>query len=391
MAQRTYVEEMAAFITKAGYGDLSEEARAQLKLRVLDTIGCAIAALGGKPVVAVRQQVVEFGGRGVCTLIGMGETSSPDRAAFYNGALVRYVDFMDNYMGKKQSGHPSDNFSSVLAAAEYGSRSGKDFLAALALAYAVEIKLLDCIPVEEKGFDHTVHLAYSMAAGISRALNLDETKTANALAISGTAFQGLVTSRSGYLTNWKGLASSMVALGVTNAVFLANRGVTGPLQVLEGANGLMKALSDKQKIEWTKDDLNLVTRTSVKRYNAEVHAQSAIEGMLELRNEYHFSAADVEKVEVTIFKQAFNIIGEGEEAGDKHNVQTKEQADHSLPYIMAVAILDGEVTPRQYEVATTCKHCCRRCMCKPRCTSARRHSRSSTLTRKNTRTRCRAR
>jgi 2-methylcitrate dehydratase len=350
MAKRTYVEEMAAFAVKVDYDDLSEEARAQLKLRVLDTIGCAIAALSGGPVHAVREQVTEFGGRGPCTLIGMDGTTAPDRAAFYNGALVRYVDFMDNYMGKKQSCHPSDNFASVLAACEYASRSGKDFMAALALAYAVEIKLIDAIPVEEKGFDHTVHLAYSMAAGISRALGLNERQTANALAISGTAFQGLVTTRSGYLSNWKGLASAMTALGAMNATFLAKRGITGPLQVLEGKNGLMQSLGEKQKIEWSPADLNLVTRTSVKSYNAEVHSQSSIEGMLELREKYGFRGEDVDRVDVTVFKQAFNIIGEGEEAGDKHDVRTKEQADHSLPYIMAVAIIDGEVTPRQYEI-----------------------------------------
>jgi len=348
MAKKTYIEELAAFVTKVHYGDLSEQARNQLKLRVLDTIGCAIGALDGEPVRAVRQQVTEFGGNGVCSLIGMDGKVSPDRAALYNGALVRYLDYMDNYMGKKQSGHPSDNFASVLAAAEYAGRSGKDFLLALALAYAVEIKLLDSIPLEEKGFDHTVHLAYSMTAGASKALDLGENETANALAMSGTAFQGLVTARSGYLTNWKGLASAVEAFGVMNTTFLAKREVTGPLQVLDGKKGLMESLGAKHKIEWTKDDLNLVKHTSLKRYNAEVHSQPAIEGILELRREHNLRPEEIEKIEVTTFIQAFNIIGAGDEAGDKHDVHSKEQADHSLPYILAVAILDGEVTPRQY-------------------------------------------
>src|SRR5207253_4580715 len=111
---------------------------------------------------------------------------------------------------------------------------------------------------------------------------------------------------------------------------------------------LMEAMGLKAKIEWSKDDLQLVTRTSLKPYNAEVHSQSTIEAVLELRNEHRFTAAGVKDIEVEIFKQAFNIIGEGEEAGDKHDVHTKEQADHSLPYVVAVAVLDGEVTPRQY-------------------------------------------
>ncbi|MBF6613792.1 MAG: MmgE/PrpD family protein [Chloroflexi bacterium] len=343
----TYVEDLAAFADQVSYKDLSEEAAEQLKLRVLDSVGCMICALDAEPIRAVRTQVDDFGGTGRCTMLAAGQTA-PDRAAFYNGALLRYIDYMDNYMGKKQSCHPSDNFAPVLAASEHARRSGKDFMAALALAYAVEIKLIDLLPVEANGFDHTVQLAYSMSAGISKSLGLDKNKTANALAISGTEFQGLVTSRSGYLSQWKGLASSTLALGVMNTTFLAMRGITGPLQVLEGKNGLMQAMGVKAKIDWSKADLQAVTRTSLKEYNAEVHSQPTIEGVLELKKEQPFTADQVDKVEVETFKQAFNIIGEGDEAGDKHDVHSKEQADHSLPYIVAVAILDGEVTPRQY-------------------------------------------
>ncbi|MDQ6695413.1 MAG: MmgE/PrpD family protein [Chloroflexota bacterium] len=347
MAAKTYVEELAEFVDERKYSDLSDDAVAAMKLRVLDSIGCCLAALDGNPIQQVKAQVEQFGGRGPCTLIGGGQTA-PDRAAFYNGALLRYVDFMDNYMGKKQSCHPSDNFASVLAASEFADCSGKEFLTSLALAYAVEIKLIDLIPVEEKGFDHTVHLAYSMTAGVSRALGSTKEETANALGMAGTIFQGLVTSRSGYLSQLKGLASCILAQGVMNTAFLGMRGVTGPLQVLEGKRGLMEALGLKAKIEWDKEDMNAVLRTSVKGYNAEVHSQSTIEGVLELKKEHPFAAEDVEKIDIEIFKQAFTIIGEGEEAGDKHDVHSKEQADHSLPYIVAVAILDGEVTPRQY-------------------------------------------
>ena len=213
----TYVEELASFLDKVGYGDLDKETVYQLKLRILDSIGCQLAALDGPPTKAVRAQVAEFGGDqgGRCTLIGGGK-SSPDYAAFYNGALLRYVDFMDNYMGKKQSGHPSDNLAPVLAASEYANRKGKEFLTALGMAYGVFIKLLDDLPVEAKDFDHTVQLAYSMTAGISKALGMDKERTANALAISGAAFQGLVATRSGYVSQWKGLASSLEALGVMN-------------------------------------------------------------------------------------------------------------------------------------------------------------------------------
>src|SRR5512145_1139169 len=91
-----------------------------------------------------------------------------------------------------------------------------------------------------------------------------------------------------------------------------------------------------------------VTRTIVKKYNAEIHSQSAIEGVLELKEEHGFIAAQVARIEIEIFDVAYHIIGGGAE-GDKSVVRTKEEADHSLPYIVAVAILDDHVMPEQYK------------------------------------------
>src|SRR5205807_1524584 len=123
----TRAESLAAFVDHVKFEDLSDAAVDRLKHNILDTIGCAIAAFSGKPIDAVRAHVSEFESRGPCTFIG-GSKGAPHIAAFHNGALVRYVDFMDNYMAKKQSGHPSDTFAAVLGASEYSERSGKEFL-----------------------------------------------------------------------------------------------------------------------------------------------------------------------------------------------------------------------------------------------------------------------
>ncbi len=107
-------------------------ARQQLKIRVLDAFGCAIGALEGEPIRLIRAQVEEFGGAGRCTLIGGGRTA-PDRAALYNSALVRYLDFNDSYLAPGETCHPSDNIGAVLAAAEYAGASGREFLTAVAV------------------------------------------------------------------------------------------------------------------------------------------------------------------------------------------------------------------------------------------------------------------
>jgi len=342
----THVEQLAAFVARAAYDSLSEAARHQLKARVLDALGCAVGALDGEPVRMIRAHNEDFGGTGHCTLIGGGR-SAPDRAAFYNSALVRYLDFNDGYLAPGETCHPSDNLGALLAAAEYARQSGRELLTALAVAYQVQCRLSDVAPVRAKGFDHTTQGAYAVAAGVSRALGLSPEQTANALAISGTAFNALRVTRTGALSHWKGLAYPNTAFGATHAAFLAMRGITGPREVFEGNKGFMDAIAGRFEIDWSREDLERVTHTILKKYNAELHSQSAIEGVLELKHSPGFTADEVARIEIGIFDVAYHIIGGGEE-GDKLVVQTKEQADHSLPYMVAVAILDGQVMPEQY-------------------------------------------
>ena len=330
----------------SSFGDLSNRAVEQLKIRVLDALGCAIGALNSPPVEATRKLETEFGGSPLCTLIGGGKTA-PDRAALINGALVRYLDFNDSFLSKGETCHPSDNLAPVLAAAEYADSSGKDFLLALAVAYQVQCRLSEVAPVRDRGFDHVTQGAYAVAAAVSKALGLDAAKTANAVAISGTSLNALRVTRTGKLSNWKGLAYPFMGSCALHAAFLAKEGITGPMEVFEGNKGFMDSIAGRFEIDWSKENLEAVNRTILKKYNAEIHSQSAIECMLSLRNVEGVRAEDVDSISVRIFDVAYNIIGGGEE-GDKKLVRTKEEADHSLPYILSAALIDGEVTPKQY-------------------------------------------
>lgn len=346
LAAMPMVDQLAAFVVGTKYEDLSKAALYQEKIRILDALACAIGALDGDPIKMIHAQITEFGGEGLSTLIGGGRTA-PDRAALYNSALVRYLDFNDSYLAKGETCHPSDNFGAILAACEYAGSSGKDLLTALAVAYQVQCRLSDVAPVRAKGFDHTTQGSFAVAAGVARALELDQVRTANAIAISGTAYNALRVTRTGALSNWKGLAYPNTAFGALHAAFLAMRGITGPGEVFEGNKGFMDAISGYFELDWSKENLERIPQTIVKRYNAEIHSQSTIEGVLELKQAYQFTGADVHRIDIDIFDVAYNIIGGGEE-GEKITVHTKEEADHSLPYIVAVAILDDQVMPEQY-------------------------------------------
>jgi 2-methylcitrate dehydratase len=346
MTATTEVEDLAHFVATRSWSDLSASARDELKIRVLDSLACAFGALEAPPVAALRAELEEFGGRPLCALIGGGRTA-PDRAALYNGALVRYLDFNDSYFAPGETCHPSDNLAPVLAAAEYANASGRDLLTAIAVSYQVQCRLSDEAPVRAKGFDHTTQGAYAVATGAAKALHLREPETANAISIAGTALNALRVTRTGTLSQWKGMAYPFTAFGALESVFLAARGITGPLEVFEGNKGFKDSIAGPFQIDWESEDLERVRRTFLKRYNAEIHSQSALEAILELREAHALNPGDVERMDLDTFQVAYDIIGGGEE-GAKKEILTKEQADHSLPYLLAVALLDGQVMPEQF-------------------------------------------
>lgn len=340
------VERLADFVYRASFADLNPQALEHLKIRVLDTLGVAIAAQSAQPIIALRELVESFGEAGAATLIGGGR-AAVDRAAFYNVALSRYLDFMDSYLAPGETCHPSDNINAVLAAAESVDGSGQDFLTATAIAYQVQTRLSDVAPVRAKGFDHTVQGAYASAAGAAKALKLSPTQIANAIAISGTANNALRVTRTGELSNWKGLAYPNTAKEGVFAALLARAGITGPGEVFEGNKGFKESIAGDFTIDWSKEGLDSVLRTIVKKHNAEIHSQSALDAAVAVRAQAGFDVDRIQAVRVKTFQVAFDIIGGGEEGG-KHSIHTKEEADHSLPYMVAAALLDGQVEPAQY-------------------------------------------
>jgi 2-methylcitrate dehydratase len=340
-------EGIARFARRARYEDLTAERRERLKVSILDALACAINALGAPPIQACRAQVEEFGGRdGSCALIGGGRANVV-YAAFYNTALVRYVDYMDSYLAVGGLCHPSDNTAAILAASEHADLTGKDFLITLAVAYQVESRLTASVPFMAEGFDLTTPLSFSLAAGVSKALGLDEAKTAAAVGVCGD-FIPLLVARTTPISQWKGLSSSQLALGCVHGVFLASNGVTGPRYVIEGTHGLAQVVGVPIDIDWDNEKLDCFDKLALKSYNTAVPGQSSIFCILELRKAHAIDPSQVDGIEDLVFQEAYDFMGGGS-FGPKTDVHTKEDADHSLPYLLAVALLDGDVQPAQLE------------------------------------------
>src|SRR3984885_3440680 len=339
-------EGMAKFALRLTYEDLAPERRERLKVSILDSLAYAINALGASPTAACLALAKEFGGPNArCTLIGGGKANVL-YAALYNTALIRYVDFMDSYLAGPELCHPSDNTAAVLAACEHTGRSGKEFMTALAVAYQVQSVLTASAPFMERGFDLTTALTYSLGAGVAKALGMDQAKTAAAIEICGQAGLPLLVARTTPISQWKGLSSSQVAFGCVNAVFLASRGVTGPKYVIEGSCGLAQALDQSVHIDWKHAKLDCFDRLSLKSYNSAVPTESAICCILELHKIYPFDPAEIVSIEADVVQDTYDFTGGGR-FGPKTNVRTKEDADHSLPYLLAVALYDRDVQTAQ--------------------------------------------
>src|SRR3984893_10572026 len=233
MEVRPAVARIAAFAAAARAERLAPDVRHLLQRNILDNLGCAIAALPGPPFQALREQFEEYRAPGRCTLIGGGKTS-PDQAALFNSALVRYVDLLDSYMSPGGLCHPGDNLGTVLAAAEHVRTSGEDFMLALAVAYEIQCRFTAVVPVMAKGFNHAIQLAISAAAGAGKLFGLTDEQIAHAISIATVDNISLTCVHVEPVSQWKGFSPGMTGMRAVYSASLAKRGFTGPSGLFEG-------------------------------------------------------------------------------------------------------------------------------------------------------------
>ena len=341
------VERIGAFAAAARPEHLKSDIRLLYKRNILDSIGCAIAALPGPPFAALREQFEEYRAHGRCTLIGGGKTS-PDQAALFNAGLVRYVDLLDSYMSPGGLCHPSDNFGAVLAAAEVVGASGEDFMLALAVAYEIQCRFTAAVPVMAKGFNHATQLAMSSAAAAGKSFGLSASQIANAVAIATVDNISLACVHAEPVSQWKGFSPGMTGMRAVYAASLAKRGFTGPSGLFEGPKGLEQMFDQPIPVDWENPSLEFIKQTVLKKYSSLIHGQPVLEATLDLRRTYGVTAADVDHVRCDIFEAGFDFAGGGS-YGAKDHVWLKEQGDYNLKYLISAALLDGEVGPAQLE------------------------------------------
>ncbi len=340
------IEKLGQFVVAASLPDLGSSLPT-LKRNVLDSIACALGALDGELIPAIRAQVEQFSSRPTTTLIGGGR-SSVDQSAFFNTVLVRYPDLLDTFLTPGGLCHPADNFGAVLAMAEHADATGADFLLALAIAYEIQCRFSAEVPVMARGLNHALQLAMSVAAAASKLLGFDAEHTASAIAASSADNVSLAAVHTEPVSTWKGISPAMTSMRAVYTTLLVGRGATGPYALIEGPNGLVQLFN--QAIDFRTEDRSLtaVEQTYLKQYCSLIHGQNVIDATLAIRDEQQIRGDDVADVTVEVFQGAYDFAGGGR-YGNKDHPLTKEQADYNLKYLCSVALLDGQVGPEQLE------------------------------------------
>lgn len=351
-------EKLATWTHKLKYTDLTPEAIHETKRRVIDSLGTALGAYKGTPATITRQTALNIpkskSGHGA-VVVGTRHRTTPDVAAFANGAHIRYLDFNDTYLSKEPA-HPSDNIAATLAVAQDAGRSGKDMILATVIAYEIQCSLCDAASLRAQGWDHVTYGAFSAALAASKLWGLKADQMVHAQGLAGVCNIATRQTRTGQISMWKACAFSNACRNAIFAANLARQGFTGPNEIFEGPKGVFKMLTNgKFDVKLgSKKNGYMINKTYIKFWPAEYHAQSSIDAALQLREQFMadgYKPKDIKKLHMESFEAAVSIIGSEPE---KWRPTSRETADHSMGYMTVAALIDGKLdrdtfSPRKFK------------------------------------------
>jgi 2-methylcitrate dehydratase len=346
----TISQKWAKFALRLKYKDIPSEALKEAKRFLLDSVGCALSALDNKDMQAAFHYIQDLGGEKQATIFGWGLKTNLPLATLMNSLLIRARDYNDIYWEQDPS-HPSDIIPAALSTGEFMKKNGKEVLVGIVLAYELEMRLCQAAypGVREIGWHHATltQLVSPVVAG--RLLGLTEEEIVAAIGISGSSHFTLGGVVAGHLTNMKNAADPLAVEAGIRAALLAGKGFTGPAEVFEGKEGLFEVLD---KVKWDKDILTkglgenfLINQCGYKAFPTEALTHQPITAALEVMQENNLDPHQIEKVLVETTTRGADILSDP----SKYKPTTKETADHSLPYCIAVAIAKGNVLPSDFE------------------------------------------
>ncbi|MBU0717351.1 MAG: MmgE/PrpD family protein [Planctomycetes bacterium] len=341
-------ERLARWACELKYEDLTPESIDAAKRFLYDSIGCALGGYQTADVKKFLEYYRELGQPGNCTVIGAGDRMNAIAATMLNALMVRAMDYNDIYW-KQDPAHPSDLLSAPLALAQRNHRSGKDLILGMVLAYEIAMRLCHvAVPgIRERGWHHATLMAYVSPIVAGRMLGLDWRQMQHAIGIASCHGFTLGCAVAGKLTMMKNTVSPMATRDGVEAALLAQRGYTGPEGVIEGKEGMEHCLGEGWDYSWLTDKLGerfMITECGMKSFPVEALMHSPLTAALHLIREHRLSAENIKGVLIESIARAADILSDPA----KYDPQSKESADHSLPYSIAAAVAEGRVTPQEF-------------------------------------------
>jgi 2-methylcitrate dehydratase len=345
-ADRSLAQRLAAYVDALHYDVLDAATVETAKVHLIDALGCAIAALDEGPVRICRDVAATASG-GVSTILGTTIRTTPDLAAFANGAAIRYYDLNDVYVGK-QTGHPSDNISACLAVAESERSNGQDLITAIVTAYEITCRMLDLGDMIARGWDHPVCSLPAVALAAGKLMKLGTDKLTQAVNIAINDHISMNQTRVQVISDWKGIADAEAARNGVFATLLARGGLSGPAPIFEGRAGFFKQVSGTVEVDVDRfggrDIPFRINDCGMKAYPVQIYSMTAIAAATAVAQQVG-KLDRIKAIEIATTGRGYRTAGLDAE---KWTPETKETADHSLPYVTARAMFDGDLTNDSY-------------------------------------------
>ena len=345
----TITATMARWATDLTYSDLGEQAIHEAKRYLLDSLGCAFGGYRQEDARIALAVLQEIGGAGNATVIGSGAKTDPVSASLANALMVRVMDYNDIYWQQDPS-HPSDIIPAAMACGERVGRNGKDLTVGIVLGHEFEMRLCEAAfpGIRERGWHHATLTAFVSPIVASRMLGLTWEQCQHAIGISASRHCTLGAVTAGKLTMMKNTVDPMATQSGVLAALLAEKGYTGPEHVIDGKEGLAHCYGPEWKLDVLVDGLGeswRIERCGMKAFPTEALTHAPISAVLEIVIENDLAPEVVEKVHIRSLARAADILADP----SKYDPRSKETADHSLPYVIAAAVADRQVTPAQFE------------------------------------------
>lgn len=342
-------QQMAEFAYGLQFEDIPQKAVHEAKRFLLDSMGCALIATRNQDMQAMHAFIKKLGGTPEATVIGSGLRTNAPHAALMNCLLIRALDYNDIYWEQDPS-HPSDIIGTALATGEANGMNGREALVAIVIAYELEMRWCHAAEpgIREVGWHHASLTQFVSPLVAGRMYGLDLDQLVAAVGICGSSHFTLGGVVAGHLTNMKNTADPLAAQAGVYAALMAREGLSGPTEVIEGKEGLIEVLSN---VTWHVDELLaglgsdfLITRCSYKAFPTEALTHQPISAALRVCREHGIVHGDVAEILVETTTRGADILSDP----SKYKPDTKETADHSLPYVIAAAVVDGNVLPESF-------------------------------------------